>query len=246
MVTLCSESAAPSQPVDTTTDSEAWDPPEESSAATDGSVVSASGAGSGPNESVLANVVEAMQTLTAGVESLSERGQRDQDLIRQMQSRIEVLQTGQVRALLVPVISELAKLHATAVEAGGHDYERIGAQRATQELSLLADQILDVIDLVGARSVQAEAGADFDSKLHSAVRAIPTGTQALNRTIAEVQRQGFQFDGDARPVLYARVKVYAFDPALSTSPDPVTAEDDASAGPGPSRADPVGDTDSPG
>lgn len=156
-----------------------------------------------------------LDELIAAIDRLSERTRGDQELIGRMQSRLETLQGDQVRALLGPAVTELANLHAAFVESAGRDYERLGFDRVRKEFTLLADRLESAIDLLGAASVDAKVGDPFDSRAHQAVKQVPTGEQALDKTIAAVVRQGFTFDPGAKPALYARVQVYAYDPGLA-------------------------------
>lgn len=149
---------------------------------------------------------------------LGERSRADQDLIARMQARIEALQVDQVRALLGPVITELAGAHAAFVEASQRDYEVLGVARLRKEFALLGDRIEGALDLLGAVSVEATPGEAFDSRRHTAVRRTMTARADLDKTIAEVLRQGFVYQHDAKVAVYARVAVYKYDSALNATP----------------------------
>lgn len=152
--------------------------------------------------------------LTKAVDRLTDRVRADQDVIGRMQSRIESLQADQVRALLGPAVTELANLHADFAESASRDYERLGLDRVRKELTLLADRIENAIDLLGASSIDARVGDEFDSRAHQAVKQVPTGDASKDKTIAAVVRQGFTFDAEGRPALHARVHVYSYDQNL--------------------------------
>ncbi len=154
--------------------------------------------------------------LAATVDRLTERLRADQEVIGQMQSRIESLQGDRVRVLLGPVVTELANLCAAFAEAAERDYERLGFDRVRKEFTLLGDRLESTIDVLGAVSVDARVGDPFDSRVHQALKQVPTGDASLDKTIANVIRQGFTFDPDGKPALYARVSVYLFDPTLDT------------------------------
>jgi molecular chaperone GrpE (heat shock protein) len=160
------------------------------------------------------------EELTAAVDRLSERLRADQDVIGRMQSRIETLQGDQVRALLGPAVTELANLHAAFAESAERDYERLGFDRVRKEFTLLADRVETAIDVLGAQSLDARVGDTFDSRSHQAVRQVPSEDPALDKTIVEVVRQGFTFDPDGRPALYARVAVYSFSAASGAQDAP--------------------------
>jgi molecular chaperone GrpE (heat shock protein) len=165
------------------------------------------------HSSVMA-VAAAIAGLRADFSTSQERSAAQESLITRMQQRIEELQGDQVRALLSPVYQELASLHADLTEAAGKDYSVLPPERLPRELSFLVSRVDTALQLLGLESVGAAAGVQFDSRLHSAVRRVPTGRKSLDGMIEDVQRQGFIFPGAAKASMYARVTVYAYDPTI--------------------------------
>ena len=159
-------------------------------------------------------VAEAIASLRADSSTFQERSAAQESLIARMQQRIEDLQGDQVRALLSPVYQELASLHADLIEAAGKDYSVLPPERLPRELSFLLSRVDTALQLLGLESVSAAAGVQFDSRLHSAVRRVPTGRESLEGMIEDVQRQGFIFPGAAKASMYARVTVYTYDPTI--------------------------------
>lgn len=159
-------------------------------------------------------VAAAIAGLRADFSTSQERSAAQESLITRMQQRIEELQGDQVRALLSPVYQELASLHADLTEAAGKDYSVLPPERLPRELSFLVSRVDTALQLLGLESVGAAAGVQFDSRLHSAVRRVPTGRKSLDGMIEDVQRQGFIFPGAAKASMYARVTVYAYDPTI--------------------------------
>jgi molecular chaperone GrpE (heat shock protein) len=159
-------------------------------------------------------VAAAIADLRVHFSTFQERSAAQESLIARMQQRIEELQGDQVRALLSPVYQELASLHADLTEAAGKDYSVLPPERLPRELSFLVSRVDTALQLLGLESVGAAAGVQFDSRLHSAVRRVPTGRKSLDGMIEDVQRQGFIFPGAAKASMYARVTVYAYDPTI--------------------------------
>jgi molecular chaperone GrpE (heat shock protein) len=159
-------------------------------------------------------VTDAMAGIRADISMFQERSAAQESLITRMQQRIDELQGDQVRALLSPVYQELASLHADLLEAAGKDYSVLPPERLPRELSFLLSRVDTTLHLLGLESVGAAAGVPFDSRLHSAVRRVPTGRKSLDGVIATVQRQGFTFPGAAKASMYARVTVYAYDSTI--------------------------------
>lgn len=166
-------------------------------------------------------ILTAVGELASRLDRFNERAQAQEALIQKMQERITELQGDQVRALLSPLFQELASLHADLLEAAAKDYSLLPPERLPKELSFLVDRVETALELVGLESVKAAPGIEFDSRLHSAARRVPTGDPSLDRHIERVQRQGFTFPGAAKASLYARVTVYSFDPALVDDGPPI-------------------------
>lgn len=174
-------------------------------------------------EAPAADVVAAsIDGLRVAVERFHERSRADEDVIARMQERIESLQADQVRALLGPVVNELAALLADFTEAAELDYPALGLDRVAKEFSYLGTRVENALDLLGVASVDAQPGLPFDSRVHQAVRQVATADPVLDKTIASVQRQGFTFAHAAKPALYARVTVYAY-AAPEPEPEPATS-----------------------
>jgi molecular chaperone GrpE (heat shock protein) len=163
-------------------------------------------------------VTAAIAGLRTDFSTFQQRSAAQESLIARMQQRIEELQGDQVRALLSPVYQELASLHADLTEAAGKDYSVLPPERLPRELSFLVSRVDTALQLLGLESVGAAAGVQFDSRLHSAVRRVPTGRKSLDGVIEDVQRQGFIFPGAAKASMYARVTVYAHDPTIDVGP----------------------------
>jgi molecular chaperone GrpE (heat shock protein) len=167
-----------------------------------------------------------LDQLTVAVDRLTEILRADQDVIGRMQDRIESLQGDQVRALLGPVVTELANLHAALSESSARDYERLGFDRVHKDFSLMTDRLEDALDVLGAESVDARVGAAFNSRAHQAVKLVATEDPALDKTIAGVERQGFRFDPEGKPALYARVQVFTYEEASEASNPPTESDVD--------------------
>lgn len=167
------------------------------------------------------DVQSAVAELTSAIQMLRIQLSTDQDIISRMQARIEALQADQVRALLGPVVTELAALHASIDAAAARDYDQADTNQVRTEFAFLSSRVENALDLLGVTSVDAKPGDAFDSRRHTALRQILTSDAAQDATIAEVQRQGFVFEYESKPAIYARVTVYAYDTAAPAPPESV-------------------------
>lgn len=155
-------------------------------------------------------VATALHSVEVQVQGFHARAENYEQIIRQMQSRIEQLQGDQVQALLKPVIQRFAGLHAQATEAS--EQARDCGEAAEKDFSFFAVAIEEALGLVDIESVEAAPSAEFDSKKHHATRIVPTNDPELDKCVQRVLRQGFAYAGAPRVFLPAQVSVYRYEP----------------------------------
>lgn len=160
----------------------------------------------------LRDVQSVLAGLTSRVTAFNERSAAQESIITRMQQRLEELQGDQVRALLRPVFEQLGALHGDITAVAERELRAGNDARLGKELAFLAIRVETAFESLGLVSIEADTGVEFDSRLHAAVRSKPTHDAALDKSIAEVQRQGFMTPGTTKPELHARVVVYSYDP----------------------------------
>lgn len=165
--------------------------------------------------------LDAILAALAGVEvqlkGFHARTENYEQIVRQMQSRIEQLQRDQVQALLKPVIQRLAVLHAQAAESSERARER--GELAEKDFSFFAVAIEEALGLVDIESVGAASGVEFDSREHHASRIVRTDDLDLDQRVQRVLRQGFAYAGASRVFLPAQVSVYRYEPPEQVAAD---------------------------
>ncbi|GHC76074.1 hypothetical protein GCM10007079_12050 [Nocardiopsis terrae] len=161
-------------------------------------------------ETPFGEVVTAVGGLEEQVRKFHARSESQENIIRQMQSRIEQLQGDQVQALLKPVLRRLAGLHAQAAEAAEQARER--GEKSEKDFDFFMDSIEEALGLIDVESVEAEPSAEFDSGKHHAARVVPTDDAEMDKRIHRVLRQGFTYAGADRVFLPAQVSVYRYQP----------------------------------
>ncbi|MGV1004587.1 MAG: nucleotide exchange factor GrpE [Candidatus Nanopelagicales bacterium] len=200
-------------------DSAAAEPDDEGALSPDGTADSQV-----PQESSkLDNVLAALDRIQAQVHGFHERAENYEQIIRQMQSRIEALQGDQVQALLRPVIQRFAGLHAQAMEAS--ERARDHGEAAEKDFNFFAVAIEEALGLIDIESVSAAPSVEFDPRKHHAVRTVPTDDAALDKLVQRVLRQGFTYAGAPRVFLPAQVSVYRFEQEqpVADAPTPDTS-----------------------
>lgn len=155
-------------------------------------------------------VVAAVGGLEEQVRRFHVRSETQEQIIRQMQGRIEQLQGDQVQALLKPVLRRFAGLHAQAAEAAERARER--GEKAEKDFDFFMDAIEESLGLIDVESVAAAPSAEFDPAKHHAARVVPTSDAEMDKRVHRVLRQGFTYVDADRVFLPAQVSVYRYQP----------------------------------
>lgn len=151
-------------------------------------------------------VAAALDGLEERVRGFHDRAENYEQIIRQMQNRIEQLQGDQVQALLKPVIRRFAGLHSQAAEAA--ERARGRGEKSEKDFDFFMDSIEEALGLIDVESVEAEPSAGFDSAKHHAARVVTTDDPEKDRRVHRVLRQGFTYVDADRVFLPAQVSVY--------------------------------------
>lgn len=182
--------------------------------AAEDSSTDAQAAESGPEISH-ADLLAEIGELRRSISTFAERAAFYEDLVRQLQQRVESLHTDQIQQLLGPVLQRLAGLITQCADAVVDARHHDGDYSAEIELDYFHDALIETVETMGVESVEAAAGVAFDRSLHAARKATPTGDADLDATVATVLRQGLRRPGADRAFLPAQVVVFRFDPALA-------------------------------
>jgi molecular chaperone GrpE (heat shock protein) len=182
-----------------------------------------------PDGPSLDEVTAALKNLETQVRGFHTRAESYEQIIRQMQSRIEQLQGDQVQALLKPLIQRFAELHAQATEASEQARDR--GESAEKDFSFFAVAIEEALGLADIESVGAAPSVEFDSRKHHASRNVSTDDPELDKRVQRVLRQGFTYADATRVFLPAQVSVYRYEPPHAPE-DEETSEHEPTNEPG--------------
>lgn len=187
-------------------------------------------------ESAVLDLIKA--EVVPALKAFSARADFYENLVRQLQHRIETLQGDQVQELLSPVLQRLAILLTQATDSAARARRHDGDYQADVEFDHFADLVIEALALVNVDSVGAAVGVPFNRTMHAARKAATTDDQSLEGIIAKVLRQGLIRDGAERAFLPAQVTVYRYSaeaaaPTASPEPD-LQPERVDQAGPQPS------------
>lgn len=163
-----------------------------------------------PSSPSLDGMTAAIDSLGGRVREFHVRAENYEQIIRQMQSRIEQLQNDQVQSLLKPVVRRFAGLHAQAAEAALRAREH--GEKAEKDLDFFTDAIEETLGFIDIESVAAAPLAEFDPKSHHAARVVTTDDPELDKRVHRVLRQGFTHVEAERVFLPAQVSVYRYEP----------------------------------
>lgn len=172
----------------------------------------------GPPTPSNADLAELVEGVGAQLRDFSSRSEFYEDMIRQLQSRVETLQSEQVQQLLGPVFQKLAILLTQAESSAVAAREQDEGYRAEVEFEYFGDALVETLDVMGAASVEAKVGDAFDRSLHASRKNVPTPDADKDWTLAKVLRQGIVRIGAERAFVPAQVAVFRYDGTPSLSP----------------------------
>lgn len=162
-------------------------------------------------------LTEVVTDLASQLERFHERASAQEALIAKMHARIEVLQSGETKKLLKPVSTQLIALYSDLEDTASSLRPDTSVDQFVGLLSNFSLSVEQILDNLGLTSLQTSAGDGFEPRLHHAIKKVDTNDAALDRTVAEVLRQGFIEPGEAKPLVPSRVSVYRYEGSPSAS-----------------------------
>jgi molecular chaperone GrpE (heat shock protein) len=162
-------------------------------------------------------LVAELARMAAAVEGFNDRAAAQEDLISRLHDRVQVLQAGETKQLLKPIINGLVGLHSElAVQARSVNRE-LSVDEVVGMLDVLAVRVVNTLSGLGMEPFVPGLGEPFNGRFHQAIVTVPTGALGVDKQIAAVLRPGFTDPSEKRIAFPAQVSVYKFDPQL---PDP--------------------------
>jgi molecular chaperone GrpE (heat shock protein) len=136
--------------------------------------------------------VEALQERLAAAErradELAAVSRRQSDMADELHRENRRLRDGELQQAIAPLIRGLARVT--------DDLHRIRAARPDDEdLAHVDTRVREVLHDAGAATLMPQFGDAFDPRSHQAVGSTPTHDGDLDRTVAEVRREGLALEG---------------------------------------------------
>jgi molecular chaperone GrpE (heat shock protein) len=152
--------------------------------------------------------------MAAAVEGFNDRAAAQEDLISRLHDRVQVLQAGETKQLLKPIINGLVGLHSElAVQARSVNRE-LSVDEVVGLLDVLAVRVVNTLSGLGMEPFVPGLGEPFNGRFHQAIVTVPTGALGADKQIAAVLRPGFTDPSEKRIAFPAQVSVYKFDPQI--------------------------------
>jgi molecular chaperone GrpE len=146
-------------------------------------------------------LLEALERLDSRLEESQRLLNRQSDLVDRLHAENQELRAGELRSAQLPLVRDLLRLH-----------DDLGRMRevegeSAEDLRLVRESLIDTLARNGIESISPRSGEPFDSQLHSVAGTEPTEDPSLDRSVAEVVRQGFRWDsGDV--IRVSEVRAY--------------------------------------
>jgi molecular chaperone GrpE (heat shock protein) len=156
-------------------------------------------------------LLERLERAERRADELAVVSRRQADMADELHRDNQRLREGEMAQALAPLIRGLARVT--------DDLDRIRAARPDDEdLAHLDSRVREVLHDLGATTVRPPAGDPFDARAHQAVASKVTDDQALDRSVAEVRRDGLVIEG-GRVLRPADVVVFRYQAPPRPEPD---------------------------
>ena len=144
----------------------------------------------------------ALQRLDSRLEESHRLLGRQSDLVDKLHTENQNLRAGEIRSAQMPLVRDLLRLH--------DDVGRMRTAGAdSDDLRLVQESLVETLARNGIEPFAPERGEPFDPSAHSASGIEQTEDEGLDKTVAEVVRQGFRWDsGDLIRVVEVRAYRY--------------------------------------
>lgn len=163
--------------------------------------------GDGLDATTAAPADDAVAAAVAGLGARLEESQRLQsrqsDLIDRLHAENQQLKAGELRAAQLPLVRDLLRLHDDIARM------RTAASDADGDLRVVVESLSDTLARNGIEAYAPGPGEPFDARLQSAAGVEPTEDEALDKTVAEVTRQGFRW-ASGETIRVAEVRAYRY------------------------------------
>jgi molecular chaperone GrpE (heat shock protein) len=127
---------------------------------------------------------------------------RQQVLADRLHAENQTLRAGELRSAQLPLVRDVLRL-----------YDDVGRMRDGAEeegdLRIVRETLADTLVRNGVVPFEPDRGDDFDSHTHSVVGVEATLDEGLDRTVAEVVKQGFRWES-GEVIRVAEVTAYRF------------------------------------
>jgi molecular chaperone GrpE (heat shock protein) len=147
-------------------------------------------------------LLEALQRLDKRLEESQRLLDRQQELADRLHVENQALRAGELRSAQLPLVRDILRL-----------YDDVGRMRDGAEedgdLRIVRETLVDTLVRNGVVPFEPDRGDDFDSHTHSVVRVEATVDDGLDRTVAEVVKQGFKWES-GEVIRVAEVTAYRF------------------------------------
>lgn len=140
-------------------------------------------------ETVEEDLTERLRAAERRADELAAVSRRQADIAEELHRENRRLRDGELREAIAPLVRGLIRLL--------DDVERIRATKPQDEdIAHIGTRVREVLHDAGARTVRPDTGDAFDPKLHQAAGSATTDDATLDRTVAEVRREGVLLENE--------------------------------------------------
>jgi len=126
---------------------------------------------------------------------------RQAELTERLHAENQNLRAGELRSAQLPLVRDLIRL------CDDLGRMRSVAVESVSDLTVIHESLLDILARNGIEAFSPEPGEPFDARIHSVAGIETTEDERLDRTVAEVVRNGFRWS-PGEVVRVAEIRAY--------------------------------------
>jgi molecular chaperone GrpE len=166
-----------------------------------GSVEAAVETGEAPEQPAAESTESVLDRLDTRLAEAQRLLSRQAELTERLHAENQGLRAGELRSAQMPLVRDLIRL--------SDDLERMRsvAVESASDLAVIHESLLDILARNGIEVFSPPPGERFDPRVHSVSGTEATDDERLDKTVAEVVRNGFRW-GSGEVVRVAEIRAY--------------------------------------
>lgn len=156
----------------------------------------------------LTELADRLAAVEAALTAEHDRATARERVIDRLHEENQRLRSDEQRLLLLPVLTDLRRLHADLRRQAGSLPAQMSIEQVSDLLGSFAFSVEAALDRCGVQVTRPELGTSFDPRRHRAIATVPAADPEFDGTIAAVREDGYLDLAAERTLQAAAVTVY--------------------------------------